>query len=277
MLATVNLFALWRFLQSIKNTITFETNFGILLSNRSEQYFIVQCIIFGLLTFYRSVLHCTQLWVKILLKFFCKLFSVNQVSETFDEIWSFIENQFQTPVPPYFKFVLKYCGYENGVSIATIDNDDIKYFVEEVRNGNVINHFKSKFGDKDFLEGSTKNMDNFDFSRGHKKFLMCIVTFLKNHIEEHGIDSFSRPLNSNFGIKRPSQQSAGAPPKRLKQPNPRLDPSGKVSVPYEDLRKQEDILIKKTITSLISYVPEIYVKVSVLTKTITLRILQTKF
>lgn len=185
--------------------------------------------------------------------------------ETSDEIWSFIEQKLQTPVPPYFKYVLKYCGYENGVSIASIDDVDIKYFVEKVRNGDVINYYKSKLADKDVLKGSVKNMENFDFSLGHRKFLMYIVTFLKNHIEEHGNDSFSQTLNSSHAIKRQAQQSSCPPRKILKRPNTVLDPSEKclVELPHADLRRQEGILIRKTITSLINHAPETYVKVSV--------------
>lgn len=189
------------------------------------------------------------------------------ILETFSDIWSFIELKLQTPVPPYFKYVLQYCGYENGVSIASIDNTDIDHFILEVRSEKVTKYFKSKLGDKDVLEGSNKNMENFDFSRGHSKFLMYIVAFLKDHIEEHGIGSFSVSSNMNLGVKRPAQQSSCPPPKRLKESNTPLDPSKEILVelPHEDLKKQKDILISKTLTSLITYTPETYVKVSAYT------------
>lgn len=159
--------------------------------------------------------------------------------------------------------MLHYCGYENGVSIASIDNDDVDDIISKVRSGKVTQYFESKLADKDVLEGSNKNFENFDFSRGDREFLMHIVTFLKDHIEEYGIDSLSSS-NSKSGVKRPVQQSAGPPPKRLKASNTPLDQSEKipVGIPHEDLSKQKDILISKTITSLITYAPAIYVKVN---------------
>lgn len=187
---------------------------------------------------------------------------MTHILEKFGEIWSFIEQKIQTPVPPYFKYVLQYCGYENAVSIASIDDHDVDDFVSEVRSGKVTEYFKSKLGDKDVLEGSNKNMETFDFSRGHRKFLMYIASFLKEHIEEHGFDTFS--VSSNSGVNKPAQQSSRRPPKRLSHSNIPLVPSKKILVelPHEDLRKQKDILISKTITSIITYAPEVYVKVN---------------
>lgn len=187
---------------------------------------------------------------------------MSHILETFGEIWSFIEQKIQTPVPPYFKYVLQYCGYENAVSISSIDNDDVDDFVAEVRSGKVTEYFQTKLGDKDVLEGSNKNMENFDFSRGHRKFLMYIASFLKEHIEDYGIDSFS--VSSNLGVSKPAQQSSRRPPKRLSDSNISIVPSKKILVelPQEDLKKQKDILNSKTITSIITYAPEAYVKVN---------------
>lgn len=61
---------------------------------------------------------------------FCGLFAASN----FDEIWTFIEDKLKDPVPAYIKNILKCCGYNNGISIATIEDTDIKYFEQEVRN-----------------------------------------------------------------------------------------------------------------------------------------------
>lgn len=85
------------------------------------------------------------------------------------------------PVPSYFKNVLKACGYNNGLTIASIEEEDIAYIESEVRNENVTEYFVEleQLEERDVLEGSTKNKDNFVFTLGPKKFLMFIVNYLK--------------------------------------------------------------------------------------------------
>lgn len=168
---------------------------------------------------------------------FCALFAATN----FDEIWTFIEDKLKDPVPAYIKNILQYCGYNNGISIATIEPNDIEYFTQEVRNGNVINHFRPIAGEN-VLEGSTRTIANFEFSRGHLRQLMFIVNFLKKYIEENGTDCFS---------KRPIQQAASSQCKRIK-----LAPC------HDHLKKQEGILLSKMIISVITLTYEIYVKVS---------------
>lgn len=84
------------------------------------------------------------------------------------------------------------------MTIASIDEEDIKYFEEEVKNGNVSKHFENVKED-DVLEGSNKIRTNFEFTRGHVKFLIAIRDFLKNHLDKHGPDSFAleKGINEN--------------------------------------------------------------------------------
>lgn len=176
----------------------------------------------------------------------------------FDEIWTFLEEKLKDPVPAYIKNILNYCGYNNGISISTIEDNDIQYFIQEVRNGNVVNHFKPLIGEKNVLEGSTKTMQNFEFSRGHLKHLMFIVNFLKKFIEDNGSDCFSK---TNYGTKRPIEQTASSSRKRVKHHPPKND---------ENIKKQKGILLGKTIISVITHSSQIYVEVSITIKLVNL-------
>lgn len=172
----------------------------------------------------------------------------------FDEIWTFVEEKLN-PVPTYIKHILHVCGYNNGISIATIEDEDIGYFVSEVRNGNVSKYFESLSRERDVLEGSTKTVQNFEFSRGHLKYLKYVVQFLKNYVEENGIDCFTKKQpQENYGIKRRIQETASSSRKRMKPETSEND---------EGIKKQEGILLGKTIMSVITHTSEIYVKVSV--------------
>lgn len=163
-------------------------------------------------------------------------------------------------MPAYIKYVLKACGYENGISISTIENEDIQYFVEEVKNRNVSNYFKSILRETDILEGSKKTVENFVFSHGHIKLLMYIVRFIKNFIEENGPNSLSIEVVSkpNSGVKRPAIGVAFAPRKRIKSSPSNEDPGTLLS---EIIKKQEEVLLIETFMSLITHLPETYVKV----------------
>lgn len=159
--------------------------------------------------------------------------------------------------------MLKYCGYESGISIATIDNTDIQYFVSQVRNGNVSNHFKPFIGEKDVLEGSNKTEENFEFSLGHIKQLMYIVSFLKKHIEDNGRDSFSmeRASESKSGIKKRKHETPYASQKRQKQSSFNSTTENREMRLNLDLKILVGVLRSQTIMSLTTYAPELYVKV----------------
>lgn len=174
-----------------------------------------------------------------------------------------MEQILKTPIPTYFKYVLKYCGFENIVSIATIVEDDINYFVEEVRKGNVTNYYQSKWGQVDVLEGSTKNAEDFNFSRGHRKLLMYIVSFLKKRLEDHGADCLTNSIKSVAEKKRPAEDCSCATRKRVKTSH---DPSQNVRlvVSHINLVEQKEVLIKKAVASLIRCAPGTYVQVCVL-------------
>lgn len=167
-------------------------------------------------------------------------------------------------MPAYFKYILKYCGFENGISIAKIDDNDIPYFIQEVKNENVSNYFQPLIGNQNVLEGSNKTTENFEFSRGHLKYLMYIVRFLKNYVDENGVDCFSleQPPKCN-GIKRPIEETVSSSRKRMKHA-PTPDSSN------EHIVKQEGILLGKTIMSVIMHTSQVYVKVSVTIKLLNL-------
>lgn len=80
------------------------------------------------------------------------------------------------------------CGYNNGITIAAIGDEDIQYMENEVRNGNVTKYF-ANIAEEKVLEDCTKSAKDFTFTMGHKKWLMAIVNFLKMYIEENGPDS----------------------------------------------------------------------------------------
>lgn len=60
----------------------------------------------------------------------------------------------------------------------------------EVRNGNATKNLDDA-QEKAFLKDSTKKINDFEFTMGHRKFLMYIVNFLKTFLAEHGSHSFT--------------------------------------------------------------------------------------
>lgn len=125
-----------------------------------------------------------------------------------DIIWSFVEAKLNTPIPAYFKNVLNVCGYNNGISISFIEDEDIKYMENEVRNGNVGNSLNGAHTEAhDFLEGCTKSEENFEFVLGHKKFLLAIANFLRKYIADNGVDSLTLNENQSENTKNPNRRS----------------------------------------------------------------------
>lgn len=193
-----------------------------------------------------------------------------------NDIWSFVENKLKCPVPAYFKNVLKVCGYSNGLTIASIGEDDIQYFEEEVKNGNVSKYFKDveKMNDNQILEGSTKPAEKFEFIRGHRKFLMTIRDLVKNHLDKNGPDSFAVEA-------LPSKKSAPKEPKkktddekiRFAHRKRKLVDPDEVNLPEkltkdssevisEDMKRHRIVLFKKGIKSLQKYTLDLFNEVS---------------
>lgn len=191
----------------------------------------------------------------------------------FDEVWSFIEEKMKNPVPIYIKYILNYCGYNNGISISTIDEDDIKHFVNEVRNGNVCNYFKPILGDTDVLEGSTKKIEDFEFSRGHQKYLMSIVTFLRSYIEQNGPDiTVKSSSKKSLRSKRvPRKRRDSFLSKRLSTNKSVVDIGQNFRLNNElssenskddSIQNQKSTLITKMLSSLRFFTRALYAKVS---------------
>ncbi|XP_037035616.1 uncharacterized protein LOC119073857 isoform X2 [Bradysia coprophila] len=158
-----------------------------------------------------------------------------KTSEKFDEIWAYIESELKTPVPTYFKYILSYCGFNNAVSIASIDDDDISHFVKEVRKGNVSKYFRPLIGDRDVLEGSTQTVENFEFTRGHLKYLKHIVMFLKENCKT---TSKSKPKTNSKQSEWKAELS--------------------LSEMEKDIEKHRQILCKKLVTTLKSLTKKLY-------------------
>lgn len=151
-------------------------------------------------------------------------------------------------VPPYFENVLRACGFENGFAIASIEDEDVKYFEEEVRNGNVSKYFQRE-KEINILDGSTKTEANFEFTRGHKKFLLYIRDFLKNYFKQINSDasiSESQLITKTDGNQKHSNE---------KSERPQTDWSRHINI-------HQGIVICKVIMSLIDTIPSMYAMVS---------------
>lgn len=149
------------------------------------------------------------------------------------------------------------CGYNNGITIGMIGDEDITLMEGEVRKESVTAEFDSKT----FLEGSTKNKANFEFSMGHRKFLKFIVNFLKTYSAEHGFNKFtSERFNKRLKCKRKLESTdASHTKKKLKH-----SVIGSTEIPTRDsVAVEKNKLLTKAITSLINYSPEMYVKACV--------------
>lgn len=182
-----------------------------------------------------------------------------KMASNFDEIWTFVELKLKSPVPSYMKYILSYCGFNNAHTIAAINDDDIQYFVEEVKKGNV-NKYYEHLVENDVLEGSLCNIENFEFSRGHLKYLKVIVEHLKNHVKE-SLSSFSKN-DCSSAVKRSIEKDESPIKKKLKMTSGEGSNSHSHSQ-NEELKKQRAILISKIIMSFVTNTPQFYMKVSV--------------
>lgn len=158
------------------------------------------------------------------------------------------------------------CGYNNGISIALIEEEDIAYMEGEVQNGNVAKAFIGS-KQKKIFEGSTKDKDNFEFTMGHKKFLLFIVNFLKKHSAEHGSNSFTsiHTMNVERLQSKRKAKSCIAVRSSKKIKSSVLESTNEITeVSIRDsLSMEKSNLLTKAITSLINHSPEMYVRTRV--------------
>ncbi len=106
-------------------------------------------------------------------------------------------------IPPYIKNILKYCGYENCHTIATIEENDLEYFTAEIR------HCADKIKKlgmqaEFFLEGSTKGFDDFELVRGHQKLLMAVAKLVRDELETEGVNGFLLVSSKKKKINKPA-------------------------------------------------------------------------
>lgn len=69
-----------------------------------------------------------------------------------NDIFLCIEKKMNGVIPAYMKNILKSCGYDNCHTIATIEDADIDYFIDEVRKGNVNSFYKGKISEENIME-----------------------------------------------------------------------------------------------------------------------------
>lgn len=185
--------------------------------------------------------------------------------ENFDDIWLFVEDKLRTSVPKYIKNVLKVCGYNNGIALASIEEGDFDYLEGEVRNGNLMKYFAG-FEERIVLYDCTKSIQNFEFTRGHKKFLLFIASFLKAHSEENGLNSFTsetaqpkvRDVKNLKYKRRAKSRIVNVPYKKMKISSCNSDENHTIPA-RDDLSLQRINLLKKALMSLIKHTPDMYV------------------
>lgn len=170
-----------------------------------------------------------------------------------------MEKNINCTVPAYFKNILKACGYENAITIASIEEEDVQYFEEEVRNGKVSKYYEG-MGAINILDGSTKTEANFEFTRGHKKFLIFISNFLKKYSKENASDSVKLPLKKTSEKKFKKMSNDLSPTCNIKLPN-KKQKDFHDSNTNRDMNLHQDILTCKVIMSLIHTTPAMYATV----------------
>lgn len=155
-------------------------------------------------------------------------------------------------VPAYIINVLTACGYDSSISKSSIEDDDVRYLEEQVRNGNVSKCY-DRMGAINILDGSTKSESNFEFSRGHRKFLIFISNFMKNNSKEIA----SNPVE--LSIEKPSEHNQ----KFIAVPPGSQEPSGylksiRQTVMNQDKNLHQGVLTCKIIMSIIHTIPVMY-------------------
>ncbi len=201
-------------------------------------------------------------------RLFRLVISIASVKGKDSGIWEFVEDKMKCTVPTYFKNILEECGFTNGMTIASIDDNDITYLEDEVKNGNVFKYFEDAKG-MNVLEGSNKTEKNFEFIRGHKNFLLAITDFLKSHLEKNGPESFFLQASTH---KKPVKAPTKVDDEKLRFPLKRkkvdMDASvettsqvnrqeNNVSDLSDEMKKHRRVIFTKCIKALFALPPDL--------------------
>lgn len=137
-----------------------------------------------------------------------------------------------------------------------------------MKNGNVSAYFEGN----DVLDGSTKVAEEFEFTRGHRKFLLSIRDFLKSNLDENQNTLKLKAKNQPSTAKRKLSQNVirnvGSKKFKFFTPDPassegQAEGSNSIDNLVDNLKNEKSILMGKAITSLIRHTPEKYVKARV--------------
>lgn len=173
-------------------------------------------------------------------------------------------------VPAYIKNILKYCGYNDCHSIATIGDADVEHFTDQVRKGKVNNFYHGKINAEAIMEGCTSSVENFEFSRGHLQLLKVIVKMMKDTVDIHGVDGFLLKLPQAAPYVQ-NKENISKPVscvyrKRFKfssvtptsaQDNIEMSSDESIS----PIQKARSTIIKKAVLSLITHTPQLFANV----------------
>lgn len=190
-----------------------------------------------------------------------------------------MERQLKVPIHPYIKNVLKFSGYDNCYAISTIEESDLEHIQTEIRKGDDILKFFEENSSalspesilpiislKTVLEGSNKKtFEEFEFSLGHQKLIMCIAKLVRENLDKNGVNGFAENVASTSMPRMPHSSRLGATRKRQKN-------IFKINAPEDVMKFHEMILVKKAMVSLNNFhtkctkcCPKLYEKVSALT------------
>lgn len=124
-----------------------------------------------------------------------------------DKFWEIIETKMGCNVPYYIRNILALNGYENAVSICTIEPEDIDYLQEYARK-EMHKRIPKDANLQDYYGFYAEKPAEFVFLRGHVKLLQGIVAFIKQEIESKGPDyfSFKSKIQANkLGVRKSLQ------------------------------------------------------------------------
>lgn len=185
------------------------------------------------------------------------------------EIWKFIEKSLGCEIPTYIKNVMEVCGFDNAMTIAAIDEDDIGYFETEIKNGNISKHFESV---EEALKGSNKSEEkDFQFVRGHKKFILKIRDLMKSCVSKNGSESFVVESDKSEETSQAPEKEAGEIRLSRKRKNLPEVAGAKSKVKIEcpefisedEMMKHRNVIFTKFMTSLQSETPHMLKEVRI--------------
>lgn len=175
-------------------------------------------------------------------------------------------------VPAYMKNILICCGYDNCHAIATIEDDDLEYFADEVKKGSVNNFYQGKISVAAIMEGCSASVENFVFSRGHIKLLKAVVITVKNTLDTHGVDGFFINL-SKVSTEVHQKENINSKPAPVYRKRFKFSTVNSTSTQETDEKPDDDTissvriarskLIKKAVLILISRTPKLLADVGI--------------